>query len=139
MAKGLVVFVFISGILFCSSGCSTSQSADIAPIPLPRPDSSAERRIYDGACAANSTYVLCHRSKIKISYSECLKLLPFDRKKGNSMLELKAALISLGFNVEAQRLAADEFSNIQVPAIFLVSVPPRRGSITTTPIPFAAA
>ena len=49
------------------------------------------------------------------------------------MLELKAALISLGFNVEAQRLAADEFSNIQVPAIFLVSAEEEKTETAANP------
>jgi len=39
------------------------------------------------------------------------------------MLEFKAALISLGFGVEAQRLTGGELANIQVPAVVLISAP----------------
>jgi len=62
-------------------------------------------------CAANSLYCLSRRSDIEISYQTCVELLPITTR-GNSMLEFKEALESLGFNVEAQRLTAEELANI---------------------------
>jgi len=48
-----------------------------------------------------------------------MELLP-PRAGGNSTLEFKNALLSLGFDVEAQKIDVDELSNIQVPSVLLV-------------------
>jgi ABC-type bacteriocin/lantibiotic exporter with double-glycine peptidase domain len=73
-------------------------------------------------CAANSLYALCRKAKIRVSHQECLKLLPLT-DKGNSMLEFKNVLRSLGFQVEAQRLDVEEFADLRVPAIVLILPP----------------
>lgn len=108
----LFLFLFLTG---CGSSSSYNQS-DLTK-SLASPDTS-HGRIYD--CAANSLYALCTNANIQISYEECLELLPFT-SQGNNMLELKGALIYLGFKVEAQRLTVDELAQVQVPAIILAA------------------
>jgi len=53
-----------------------------------------------------------------------MKLLP-PKLGGNSMLEFKDALVSLGFGVEAQKLTIDELANIRVPSVVLI-LPPKK-------------
>jgi hypothetical protein len=58
-------------------------------------------------CAANSLYALCAEYDIPASLQLCIELLP-PRRGGNSMLEFKNALLSLGFNVEARKIDVGE-------------------------------
>jgi len=51
-----------------------------------------------------------------------LELLP-PTNIGNSMLEFKAALLCLDFQVEAQMLTINELANIRVPSILLIPTP----------------
>lgn len=51
-------------------------------------------------CAANSLYSLCRASNIPAPQELCMELLP-PRPEGNSMLEFREALRSLGFAVES--------------------------------------
>jgi len=73
-------------------------------------------------CAANSLYSMCSKSDIPISHQLCMELLP-PKQQGNNMLEFKAALLSLGFQVEAQKLSVDELANTSVPTVFLLFTP----------------
>ncbi len=117
--KIITATLTIPVIFFC--GCSLSSlSPQNEPDRLSRTMRPAKGRIYD--CAANSLYGLCRKSNIEISYKECLELLPHTGE-GNSMLEFKGALMSLGFNVEAVRLTADEFAGLRVPAVVLMFPP----------------
>jgi len=73
-------------------------------------------------CAANSLYALCAEWDIPASLQLCMELLP-PRPGGNSMLEFKNALLSLGFEVDAQKLNVNELANIRAPSILLVLPP----------------
>ena len=120
LRKIITATLTIPVIFFC--GCSLpSLSPQNEPDRLSRTMRPAKGRIYD--CAANSLYGLCRKSNIEISYNECLELLPHT-SEGNSMLDFKGALMSLGFKVEAVKLTADEFAGLQVPAVVLVLPPP---------------
>ena len=77
-------------------------------------------RIYD--CGANSLFLLCRISGVDASYKKCLELLPIS-SKGNSMLEMKQALESSGFNVEALRIKIHEIANLRVPTLMCVHPP----------------
>ncbi|MFC1781822.1 DUF1573 domain-containing protein, partial [Planctomycetota bacterium] len=77
-------------------------------------------RIYD--CAANTLFVMCQISDVQVSYEKCLELLPIT-SKGNSMLEVKQALESLGFNVKPLSITTDEIANIRVPTIMWAHPP----------------
>lgn len=70
-------------------------------------------------CAADSLYALCTESNIPVSQQLCMELLP-PSHQGNSMLEFKKALLSLGFEVEARRLSVDELTTIHVPSVLLI-------------------
>jgi hypothetical protein len=111
--KLAIIYTIVITSIFTLS-CSSS-----SPSQLSEPDNilTGKERIYE--CAANGLYALCRKSGISISYKDCLELLP-PAPIGNSMLEFKAALMSLGFHVEAQRLTIDELTSIQLPAVILV-------------------
>jgi len=131
MSKITLTYTIIVAVLFLS-GCSPSSLRSKSDSRKPSPALRAgNRRIYD--CAANNLYDLCRKSNIEISYQECLELLPFT-PEGNSMLEFKGALMSLGFEVEAVRLTPDEFANVRVPTVLLM-LPPEK-SWTNTAEPF---
>ena len=53
-----------------------------------------------------------------------MELLP-PKPEGNSMLELREALRSLGFAVESQKLTAEEIVAIRVPTVILI-LPPQK-------------
>jgi len=117
MAKITITYAIVITSIFllgCNRSSITNEPTFDKPFPVLE---SASGRIYD--CAANSLYFLCQMSNIKISYPECLNLLPF-RREGNSMLEFKLALMSLGFKVEAQRINVDELYQIRNPAVILI-------------------
>lgn len=117
MRKIVIVCTIVITSTFFQS-CTHPSLSNQTNLDKPRPEAStASGRIYD--CAANGLYALCSKSNIQITYEECCELLPFTNK-GNSMLEFKAALVSLGFQVEAQRLTVDELANIRVPSILLM-------------------
>ena len=67
---------------------------------------------------------MCRISDIDMSYKKCLELLPIS-SKGNSMLEMKQALESLGFSAKPLRIKVDEITNLHVPAIMWAH-PPKR-------------
>ena len=77
-------------------------------------------RVY--VCAANTLFLLCRLSNMQIPYNRCLELLPIS-PQGNSMLQMKRALQSAGFSVEALRVSPDELTQISVPAVVLASEP----------------
>ena len=58
-----------------------------------------------------------------VTYEQCLELLPLTAQ-GNSMLEFKCALLSLGIDVDAQRLGPEELADIEVPVVVLQLPPP---------------
>jgi len=109
----IIAYLFIGG-------CGLSSR--LSPVGFNESSSTACRSGSDGRmynCAGNCLYALCQMSNIRVSYEECLSLLPL-RSEVNSMLELKVALESLGFEVEPQRITVDELANIRVPTIILV-------------------
>jgi hypothetical protein len=53
-----------------------------------------------------------------------MELLP-PKPEGNSMLEFKQALMSLGFEVEPQKLTVEEIVAIRVPSVILI-LPPQK-------------
>jgi hypothetical protein len=126
MSLWLILFLFLF-LIGCGSFSPYNQSN---LTKLPASPNKSHGRIYD--CAANSLYALCTNANIQISYEECLELLPFT-PQGNNMLELKGALIYLGFKVEAQRLTVDELSQVRVPAIILAEPKSQNeGFVSTT-------
>lgn len=118
MGKINLVYL-IATIIILSQGCNhpLASNHQYSPDMLCTAAETTSERIYD--CAANSLYALCRKSNIPIQYEECLELLPFT-SKGNSMLEFKAALLCLDFQVEAQMLTIEELANIRVPATLLM-------------------
>ena len=87
---------------------------------LSHPITRRSGRIYD--CGANSLFLVCRIFGIDASYKKCLEMLPLT-PKGNSMLEMKQALESLGFNVKPLRIRFDEIANLRVPTIMWAYAP----------------
>lgn len=109
---GVVHALVYVGFLVCTSVQS--------PAAEPNASGVGASRVYD--CAANSLFLLCRMAGKSVSYEQCAELLPMTHQ-GNSMLEMKRSLVSVGFHVEAVRINVEEISRMQVPAI-LFACPP---------------
>jgi len=109
--NGIPLLLITTLVLLLVSGCRA-------------PGKARERRCtaQNCTCAARSLYRLCRHCEIEISYEKCRQLLPVGRQ-GNSMLEVKTALQSLGFHVRPQRITITEFADIRQPAVVLLSAP----------------
>ncbi len=121
------LILLVPVLLFnCSTPSCRSDSAEHKVVTSQR----SYRRI--SCCAADSLFALCREEDIEISRQRCKELLPHS-SSGNSMLQFKKALQSVGLAVEAQRLSVDEFSDVQQAAIVLI-FPPRntRHSVAQT-------
>ena len=88
------IIILLSILIYSSSLFAQISTKDNSSVSCP-----VTIRVYD--CAANNLYVLSRKAGIQITYQKCIELLPFTRQ-GNSMLEFKQALETLGFEVEAK-------------------------------------
>src|SRR5439155_24651438 len=71
-----------------------------------------------------SLYLVAHVMAVEVSYDRCLELLP-NTTTGNSMLEFKKALQTLGLKSEAMQLSPAEFVRLRSPTVVYVKPPPK--------------
>ncbi len=116
-----IIFCILSAHILLFTACAPSSSVSNNSYNEPaRKICSPIDLSFD--CAASSLYGLCKKSGINISYKDCVAILPRS-EQGNSMLEVKRALQTVGFEVSAEKLSISQSGEINTPCVVLLFPP----------------
>lgn len=94
---------------------------------IPEVEAAVAGEALPSACAANALFVVAALLDRPAPYSRCLGLVP-PRAGGNSMLELRDALVHLGFDARARRVRPEQLAPLDAVCIVWT---PGQGEVRT--------
>lgn len=104
-------------LLICLTALCGCQKQNQNSLSVSNPAKSADNRVYH--CAASTLYALAQKDGLDLNYEQCEILLP-RTSFGNSMLEFKKVLKSLGYDVKAYSSSPQEIADLEMTAVVLV-------------------
>ena len=79
-----------------------------------------ENKLFPGdhaTCGVNCVYMLLKLHDVPVTLKEVFRVVPCDRKRGSTLLQLKDGLKQFGFTCKGLQMDVDQLGRIQLPAI----------------------